>query len=163
MKTAITTKRAIYVLLAFLGMAGITSCVKEVGHFISVSTVKSATMQFYVQGDTTHTMATTVDTISFVSVATPQTTVIGKNGQRPINCTLVFNANTKGTFSLVSLSLKYKQKSGTTLTTSNSNYGTVTVDSINATKGYISGSFVSKVLVATADTANVVGTFSIQQ
>jgi len=120
-------------------------------------------MQFYLQGDTTHVLATTADTVSFTSYATPQTTVTGKNGQKFTSCLVQFAANSKGTYTISNLAITVLLKSGTLLKTSSQNYGTVTVDSINVNKGYIAGTFTGKVLVATADTANVVGLFSIQQ
>jgi len=164
MKRNITTRSVVYLLFAVLGITAITSCVKEAGHLLSTTTtVKSGTLQFYLQGDTTHILATPSDTVSFTSFTTPQTTVTGKNGQKYTSCVIQFSGNAKGTFTLTNLALTVLEKSGTLLTTSSQNYGTVTVDSINVSKGFISGNFVGKVLVATADTANVVGLFSIQQ
>jgi len=115
------------------------------------------------QGDTTHVLTTPSDTVSFTSYATPQTTVTATNGQKYSACLLQFSANTKGTFTLSNLAITVLLKSGTLLKTSSQNYGTVMVDSINVNKGYIAGTFTGKVLVATADTASVVGLFSIQQ
>jgi hypothetical protein len=163
MKRAFTIKSVLYAPAVLIVIAAFTSCVKEAGHYIATPVIKSGNLQFYIQGDTSHTLATPADTVSFTSYATPQTTISGQNGQKYSKCYLQFSANTKGTFNLSTLSLKYQQKSGTILTTTSTNMGTVTVDSINVNKGYIAGSFTGKVVVATADTANVVGTFTIQQ
>ncbi len=164
MKRNITARLVVYLILAFFGIAAIASCAKEAGHLLSTTTtVKSATMQFYLQGDTTHILATPSDTVSFTSYTTPQTTVTGKNGKKYTSCVIQFSGNAKGTFTLTNLALTVLEKSGTLLTTSSQNYGTATIDSINVNKGYMSGNFTGKVLVAANDTANVVGLFTIQQ
>jgi hypothetical protein len=163
MKKALTTKHIIYTLTVFIGVAAFTSCIKEAGHNISTSSViKSGTMQFFIQGDTSHTLATTADTVTFTSYSTPQTTVTGINGQKYSSCNIQFSGNTKGTYSLTNLGIRYIDKKGVKISTT-SNMGTATIDSINANKGFISGSFTGRVLIATADTVTVTGLFSIQQ
>ncbi|MBW4891517.1 hypothetical protein KXQ82_17450 [Mucilaginibacter sp. HMF5004] len=163
MKRIITSASLIYVAIFVFAAFAITSCTKQEGHLTGITGVtKTGNVQFFIQGDTTHTLTTPADTISFVSVATPQTLVKSQNGAKFSICNLQFSANTKGTFNLDAFTVRYKQKSGTVFTQTNNNIGTVTVDSINVTKGYISGSFLSTITVA-SNTANVVGVFTIQQ
>jgi hypothetical protein len=162
MKRTFTTRSIIYTLSALVVVVAFASCVKEAGHYIGSTAVKSGNIQFYVQGDTTHTLATTADTVLFTSYSTPQTTVTGKNGQKYLSCNVQFSGNVKGTYPLTNLGIKYINKTNVYISTT-SNIGTATIDSINVNKGYLAGSFTGRVIVAAADTETVVGTFTIQQ
>ena len=164
MKTTITFKTLGYILMSVCAAMFISSCAKQSGYYLNTTTVvKSGNVQFFIATDTTHVLATPTDTVSFTSYSVPQTTVTATNGQKNTKLTLKFNANTKGTFNINTISVTIPQKSGGVLTTSSTNIGTVTVDSINANKGYLSGNFTSKLILSAADTAVVTGLFSIQQ
>ena len=75
---------------------------------------------------------------------------------------LSFNANTAGSYPIVSISFTAPTSTGY-FTTTSSGIGTVTVDSFNVYGGLLTGSFTTQVKNSSGVVVTATGTFNIQQ
>ena len=157
--------------LVIVALAAIqTSCTKVPGHSLTsgttTTTTKTASITWLVKG-TTYTLSTSsADTVLFSNVTSPTvlTTVRGSNAGKTTVINFTVPANSAGTYNMSSFSTTIPYNSSV-LTTSTTNKGTVTINSMSLSSGVMAGTFSTVVqMSATAsDTTTVTGTFSIQQ
>ncbi|WP_139112911.1 hypothetical protein [Mucilaginibacter sp. PPCGB 2223] len=174
MKKRLTFSFIYCILSLFLFGAILSSCEKIPGHTIGTGTgtgtstgtgsgTKQGVVSFKIN-DTTHILQTTAfDTVKFNVTTAPKTTITAQNGQKYLSAYLEWNSNTTGTFAITNAAFSYILADNQTVLITSTTSGTVTVNSLNASGGVLTGTFSCPIKDAKNTTVTATGTFNIQQ